>query len=250
MTESQPSPAPTRVAAYARASVSRGLEYDSVTAQFDAISAYVESQRGSGWILVPERYVDDGYSGGNVARPAFERLMGDVNSGRVDVICVYKLDRLSRSLLDFAQLVDALEKRGVSLVSITQQFSTATSLGKLTLGILMSFAEFERANIAERTRDKVMSTRRRGMWTGGRPPLGYDVVDKALVINKTEAETVRVIFQCYLDNADWSPRSANLNDAESATRLGSLKPGTRFEADSSTSRRCATPSPIRSTSAR
>lgn len=189
-----------RVASYARASVSRALEFDSVSAQVEAISAYVESQRSLGWALLPAAYVDDGYSGGDVARPAFERMMLDVEAGRVDAICVYKLDRLSRSLLDFARIVDVLEKKGVSLVSVTQQFSTATSLGKLTLGILMSFAQFERETIVERTRDKVLATRRRGQWTGGKPVLGLDAVGGQLVVNQAEAEVVRLVFRIYLEH--------------------------------------------------
>ena len=195
----KPTTAPTtRVAIYARASVSRASEFDSVTAQVEACSAYIDSQRSNGWLRLPDPFIDDGYSGGNVDRPAFTRLMADVESGKVDAVCVYKLDRLSRSLVDFARVVESLEKRGVALVSVTQSFSTATSLGKLTLGILMSFAQFEREQISERTRDKIAATRKKGLWTGGRPVLGYDVRDKALVVNRTEADVVRTIFDLYL----------------------------------------------------
>ena len=191
-------PTSVKVAVYARASVSRGLEFDSVTAQTEAIRAYIASQQALGWVAIPEPFVDDGYSGGSIDRPAFTRLMDAVGRGEVNVIVVHRLDRLSRSLLDFAQVCDRLEKRGIALVSVTQQFSTATSLGKLTLGILMSFAQFERETIRERTRDKVHATRRKGMFTGGRPTLGYDVVDKTLIVNPDEAATVRLVFDLYL----------------------------------------------------
>lgn len=189
----------TRVAIYTRQSVASDLQFGSIDAQREAVEAYVQSQRGEGWVALPDRYDDHGFSGGNTERPAFQRLMHDVDAGKVDTIAIYKLDRLSRSLVDFAQIVDSLQKRGVALVSVTQQFSTSSSMGKLTLNILMSFAEFERQVISERTKDKVLATRRKGMWTGGRPVLGYDVVDSALVVNRAEAETVRTIVALYLE---------------------------------------------------
>jgi site-specific DNA recombinase len=197
VTTAAPQLRPIRVAVYARASVARDLEFDSVTAQVEAISAYVASQRSSGWVLLPVAYIDDGYSGGDVDRPSFQRLIADVEAGKVDAIGCYKLDRVSRSLFDFARIIEALDKRGVALFSVTQQFSTQTSLGKLTLGILMSFAQFERETIAERIRDKMQATRRRGAWTGGRPILGYDVVGKKLVVNRDEAAQVLATFQLY-----------------------------------------------------
>ncbi len=189
-----------RVGIYTRQSVASDLEFGSIDAQREAVEAYVASQRGEGWVALPDRYDDHGFSGGNTERPAFQRLMADIDGGKVDVVAIYKLDRLSRSLLDFAHIVDVLQKKGVALVSVTQQFSTASSMGKLTLNILMSFAEYERQVISERTKDKVIATRRRGAWTGGRPPLGYDVINKGLVINDSEAALVRTVFQLYLEH--------------------------------------------------
>ena len=193
-------PAPqTRVAIYARQSVARDLEYGSIEAQREAVEAYVASQRGKGWVALPARYDDHGFSGGDTDRPAFQRLVVDVEAGRVDVIAAYKIDRISRSLTDFTQFMEMLERRGVGFVSTTQSFDTRTSMGRLTLNILASFSQFERETIAERTRDKIVATRRKGMWTGGRPVLGYDVQDKELVVNAGEAETVRAIFRLYLE---------------------------------------------------
>jgi site-specific DNA recombinase len=189
------------VAIYTRKSTDEGLdqEFNSLDAQRQAVEAYVLSQRGEGWTALPERYDDGGYTGANTDRPAFQRLFRDVEAGKVDVVAVYKIDRLSRSLLDFARIMEVFERRGVTFVSITQQFNTTTSMGKLTLNILMSFAEFERQTISERTRDKMAATRRKGMWTGGRPVLGYDVVSKRLVVNQAEAEKVREVFCLYQD---------------------------------------------------
>lgn len=193
-------PANTRVAVYCRKSVAdREQEFGSIDAQREAVEAYVMSQRGEGWKALPERYDDDGFTGANTERPAFKRLLVDVEDGNIDVVAVYKIDRLSRSLADFTRLVEAFEKHGVTFVSVTQQFNSTNSMGRLTLNILMSFAEFERETIAERTRDKMLASRRRGMWTGGRPMLGYDIVDKKLVINADEAERVRDIFALYLE---------------------------------------------------
>ena len=193
-------PATTRVAVYCRKSVAdREQEFGSIDAQREAVEAYILSQRGEGWKALPERYDDDGFTGANTERPAFQRLLADVEAGNIDVVAVYKIDRLSRSLADFTRLVEAFEKHGVTFVSVTQQFNSTNSMGRLTLNILMSFAEFERETIAERTRDKMLASRRRGMWTGGRPMLGYDIVDKKLVINAEEAERVRGIFALYLE---------------------------------------------------
>ncbi|MBU0755603.1 MAG: recombinase family protein, partial [Planctomycetes bacterium] len=171
-----------RVAAYTRKSTDENLdmEFNTLDAQRQACEAYILSQRGEGWIALPDRYDDGGFSGATTKRPAFQQLLQDVEAGKVDVICVYKIDRLSRSLLDFAKIIAFLEKHGVEFVAVTQQFSTANSLGKLTLNILMSFAEFERQVISERTSDKMRATRKRGMWTGGQQQLGYDLVNKQL----------------------------------------------------------------------
>jgi len=192
---------PVRVAIYTRKSTEEGLEqeFNSLDNQRQCCEAYVKSQCGEGWIALPERYDDAGFTGANTNRPGFQSLLQDIEAGKVDVICVYKIDRLSRSLLDFAKIIAFLEKHGTEFVAVTQQFSTANSIGKLTLNILMSFSEFERQVISERTRDKMAATRKRGMWTGGHPPLGYDVVEKKLVVNEAEAERVRQIFQLYLE---------------------------------------------------
>ncbi len=189
----------TRVAIYTRQSVASELEFGSIAAQREAVEAYVQSQRGEGWMALPDRYDDHGFSGGNTDRPAFQRLVADIEAGKVDVIAAYKIDRVSRSLTDFTGFMAMLERHGVGFVSTTQSFDTRTSMGRLTLNILASFSQFERETIAERTRDKILATRRKGMWTGGRPVLGYDVQDGALVVNRAEAETVRAIVALYLD---------------------------------------------------
>lgn len=189
-----------RVAIYTRKSTEEGLdqEFNSLDAQRQAVEAYVTSQAGLGWRAVQTRYDDGGYSGANTERPAFQRLLADVTAGRVDVVAVYKIDRLSRSLLDFTRLMEAFRVHGVTFVSVTQQFSTTTSVGRMTLNLLATFAEFERETISERTRDKMRAARRKGMWTGGAPMLGYDAVDKKLVVNAHEAERVRAIFDLFL----------------------------------------------------
>ena len=192
---------PVRVAIYTRKSVTDGLDqaFNSLDAQRSAIEAYVSSQASLGWQATGKRYDDGGYSGSTTDRPAFQSLLADVQAGLIDVVAVYKIDRLSRSLRDFAKLIDLFEKSKVTFVSVTQQFSTANSIGRLTLNVLMSFAEFEREVIGERIRDKIAATRRRGAWTGGRPILGYDVVAKKLVVNQDEATQVRATFQLYLE---------------------------------------------------
>src|SRR5258706_10302650 len=157
-------------------------------------------QRREGWLLVPDQYNDGGFSGANMERPALQRLLADIDADRVDCVIVYKVDRLSRSLLDFARIMETFDKRGVSFVSVTQQFNTTASLGRLTLNILLSFAQFEREMIAERTRDKMSAARRKGKWVGGRPPLGYDVAPGGgkLLVNEDEAARVRAVFDLYL----------------------------------------------------
>jgi site-specific DNA recombinase len=193
-----------RCAIYTRKSTAEGLEqeFNSLDAQRDAGEAYITSQKHAGWVCLPEHYDDGGYSGGNVDRPAFQQLMAAVEEGKVNCIVVYKIDRLSRSLMDFAKIMEALERRSVSLVSVTQQFNTTTSMGRLTLNILLSFAQFEREIISERTRDKIAAARRKGKWTGGPLVLGYDCARARtggkLIVNKAEAERVREIFEMYL----------------------------------------------------
>ncbi|WP_034837094.1 recombinase family protein [Endozoicomonas numazuensis] len=186
-----------RCAVYTRKSSEEGLEqeFNSLHAQRDAAEAYILSQKHEGWVLVPDDYDDGGYSGGNIERPALQRLLRDVRAGLLDIIVVYKVDRLSRSLADFAQLVDLFDQHRVSFVSVTQQFNTTSSMGRLTLNILLSFAQFEREVTSERIRDKFLLSKKKGMWMGGNPPLGYDVVNRKLLINRKEASVVRLIFE-------------------------------------------------------
>ena len=189
-----------RCAVYTRKSSEEGLdmEFNSLDAQRESCEAYVASQRPEGWVLVPDRYDDGGFSGGTLERPALQRLLADIENGRVDVIVVYKIDRLSRSLMDFAKLVEVFDRKGVTFVSVTQSFNTTTSMGRLTLNILLSFAQFEREVIGERIRDKFAASRKKGMWMGGWAPLGYDIRDRKLVINQTEAAIVRRIFETFV----------------------------------------------------
>lgn len=193
-------PAPKRCAIYTRKSTSAGLEQDfnSLDAQREACEQYISRQACIGWQLLPEKYDDGGFTGGNLERPAFQRLMQDAEAGKIDVVVVYKVDRLSRSLLDFAKVMDRFNNAGAAFVSVTQNFSTADAMGRLTLNMLMSFAEFERSMIAERTRDKITMARRKGKWTGGPTPLGYDVVERKLVVNESEATLIQRIYELYL----------------------------------------------------
>lgn len=212
MTTATP-PRTVRVAIYCRKSVTEGLdqEFNSLDAQRNAAEKYVESQAEQGWVALPQRYDDGGFTGSNTERPAFQELLRDIEAGHVDIVAVYKIDRLSRSSRDFVRILDLFDQHGVEFVSVTQQFSTANSMGKLVLNILMSFSEFERDVISERIRDKTRAARRRGLWTGGRPVLGYDVVDKKLVVNDDEAEQLRATFDLYLEHGTLSATVAELN---------------------------------------
>ena len=189
-----------RCAIYTRKSTEEGLEqeFNSLHAQRDASEAYIHSQKHEGWVLIPDDYDDGGFSGGNVERPALQRLLRDVQSGLVDIVVVYKVDRLSRSLADFAQLVDLFDKHNVSFVSVTQQFNTTSSMGRLTLNILLSFAQFEREVTSERIRDKFLLSKKKGMWMGGNPPLGYDIIERKLTVNPVEAGLVNLIFKTFV----------------------------------------------------
>src|SRR5213592_1540905 len=191
----------TRCAIYTRKSSDEGLEqaFNSLDAQREACAAFILSQKHEGWMVLPTLYDDGGYSGGTMERPALKRLLADIEAGQIDVVVVYKVDRLTRALSDFAKLVEVFDRRGVSFVSITQQFNTTTSMGRLTLNVLLSFAQFEREVIGERVRDKIAASKKKGMWMGGMLPVGYDVKDRKLVVNKAEAETVRYIFHRYAD---------------------------------------------------
>jgi site-specific DNA recombinase len=189
-----------RCAIYTRKSSDEGLEqaFNSLDAQREACTAFILSQKHEGWTVLPAQYDDGGYSGGTMERPALKRLLADIEASQVDVVVVYKVDRLTRALSDFAKLVEVFDRRGVSFVSITQQFNTTTSMGRLTLNVLLSFAQFEREVIGERVRDKIAASKKKGMWMGGMPPLGYDVKDRKLVVNKNEARTVVDIYRRYL----------------------------------------------------
>lgn len=189
-----------RCAIYTRKSSEEGLEqaYNSLAAQRDACAAYIASQKHEGWTLVQKAYDDGGFSGGNLERPALQALMEDMGKAEIDIIVVYKIDRLTRSLADFAKLTEVLDRHSVSFVAVTQQFNTSTSMGRLTLNVLLSFAQFEREVAGERIRDKIAASKRRGMWMGGHPPLGYEVKERKLVVIPEEAETVRLLFRRYI----------------------------------------------------
>jgi site-specific DNA recombinase len=226
---------PVRCAIYTRKSTEDGLEqaFNSLDAQREACAAYILSQRHEGWTLLPEAYDDGGFSGGNTDRPGLTRLLAEVKARRVDVIVVYKIDRLTRSLADFARIVEVLDGAGASFVSITQAFNTTTSMGRLTLNVLLSFAQFEREVTGERIRDKIAASKARGMWMGGVVPLGYAVCERKLVVNEDEAETVRHIFRRYLANGSVQALQAELEaeglrSAERVTRHGRCHGGRPF----------------------
>lgn len=190
-----------RCAIYTRKSSEEGLdmEFNSLDAQREACEAYIASQRSEGWVATRERYDDGGFSGGTLERPGLKQLLADIDDGLIDVVMVYKIDRLSRSLMDFSKLVEIFDRNGVTFVSVTQSFNTTTSMGRLTLNILLSFAQFEREVIGERIRDKVAASRKRGIWMGGYVPLGYDVQDRKLLVNDAEAASVRRIFERFVE---------------------------------------------------
>jgi site-specific DNA recombinase len=206
--------APVRCAIYTRKSTEEGLDRDfnSLDAQREAAEAYIHSQAHAGWTALPERYDDGGYSGSNLERPALQRLLADIRAGNIDCVLTHRVDRLSRSLLDFAKLMETFEEHRVSFVSVTQHFHSGTSMGRLVLNVLLSFAQFERELIAERTRDKMAAARRKGKWAGGLPVLGYDVAasSKKLVINDEEAVRVRAIFALYIQHRGLLPTLAEL----------------------------------------
>jgi DNA invertase Pin-like site-specific DNA recombinase len=209
---------PVRCAIYTRVSTDQGLDQDfnSLDAQYDASQAYIRSQAHAGWTLIRTKYDDGGFSGGNTERPALQRLLDDIRAGRIDVIVVYKVDRLTRSLADFAKLVELFDKQNVSFVSVTQQFNTTTSMGRLTLNVLLSFAQFEREVTAERIRDKIAASKKKGMWMGGTIPLGYRVENRKLVINEIAALAVRNLFRRYLELGSVPALARELNDRDSA----------------------------------
>ncbi|WP_342635601.1 recombinase family protein [Antarcticimicrobium sediminis] len=197
-TQPQP-PRRLRCAIYTRKSSEEGLdmEFNSLDAQREACEAYIASQKAEGWVCLRDKYDDGGFSGGTLERPALKDLIADIEDGLIDIVVVYKIDRLSRALMDFSKLVEIFDRHGVTFVSVTQSFNTTTSMGRLTLNILLSFAQFEREVIGERIRDKVAASRKKGIWMGGPVPLGYNVKDRKLIVNPAEAETVRTIFTLY-----------------------------------------------------
>ena len=189
-----------RCAIYTRVSTDQGLEqeFNSLHAQREAAQAYIKSQAHEGWKLIRDHYDDGGFSGGSMERPALQKLLADIKERRIDIVVVYKVDRLTRSLTDFAKLVELFDEHGVSFVSVTQSFNTTTSMGRLTLNVLLSFAQFEREVTGERIRDKIAASKKKGIWVGGVVPLGYEVRDKKLIVNDDEARTVRLIFERYV----------------------------------------------------
>ena len=227
-------PPTIRCAIYTRKSTEEGLEQDfnSLDAQRESAENYIASQKGQGWQCLPDHYDDGGFTGGNMERPALGRLLADIDVGKIDCVVVYKVDRLSRSLMDFAKILERFENKNTSFVSVTQQFNTTTSMGRLTLNILLSFAQFEREVISERTRDKIAMARKRGKYTGGRPVLGYGISDAGskLIVNETEAEQVKAIFELYLKRGSLLPVVDELNrlgwhTKEWVTRKGTVHKG-------------------------
>ena len=218
---------PVRCAIYTRVSTDAGLdqEFNSLDAQYDAASAYIRSQAHAHWTLIKTRYDDGGYSGGSTDRPALQRLLDDIRARKVTVIVVYKVDRLTRSLADFAKLVELFDAHGVSFVSVTQQFNTTTSMGRLTLNMLLSFAQFEREVTSERIRDKVAASKRKGLWVGGMVPLGYELKDGKLLIVEEEAERVRTIFRRYLELGSVNRLVVDLRERNLRSKVRKLSNG-------------------------
>jgi site-specific DNA recombinase len=230
-----PSVKPVRCAVYTRVSTEHGLdqEFNSLDAQYEAAAAYVKSQAHAGWSLVRSRYDDGGFSGGSTDRPDLQRLLDDISARKIDVIVVYKVDRLTRSLADFAKLVELFDAHGVSFVSVTQQFNTTTSMGRLTLNVLLSFAQFEREVTSERIRDKIAASKRKGLWVGGPLPLGYRMKDDKVAIIEEEAERVRLIFRRYLELGGVNElvrdlRERNIRTKERGLVTGATRGGVTF----------------------
>jgi site-specific DNA recombinase len=219
-----------RCAIYTRKSSEEGLEqaFNSLDAQREACAAFILSQKHEGWTALPTPYDDGGFSGGTMDRPALQRLLGDISADKVDVVVVYKIDRLTRSLFDFAKIVEAFDAKGVSFVSITQQFNTTTSMGRLTLNVLLSFAQFEREVAGERIRDKIAASKKKGMWMGGLPPLGYDVKNRRLVVNEEEARTVLHIFRLYVELKSVRALQVELDEAGIRSKRRTLADGTPY----------------------
>src|ERR1700744_5964889 len=222
-----PSIKSVRCAIYTRVSTEHGLdqEFNSLDAQYEAASAYIKSQAHAGWSQIRSRYDDGGYSGGSTDRPDLQRLLDDIRSRKIDVIVVYKVDRLTRSLADFAKLVELFDKHGVSFVSVTQQFNTTTSMGRLTLNVLLSFAQFEREVTSERIRDKIAASKRKGIWVGGNLPLGYEMKDGKIAVVEEEAEQVRFIYRRYLELGSVNELVRDLGERNIKTKFKILSTG-------------------------
>ena len=215
---------PHRCAIYTRVSTDSRLdqEFNSLQAQREAAQSYVKSQAHEGWRLIRERYDDGGFSGGSLDRPALQRLLADIREQRIDIVVVYKVDRLTRSLTDFAKLVELFDAHGVAFVSVTQSFNTTSSMGRLTLNVLLSFAQFEREVTGERIRDKIAASKKKGLWVGGVVPLGYQVQGKKLIVDEQEAATVRLIFSRYLDLGSLPTLQRDLRERGIVTRRRTL----------------------------
>src|SRR6266513_4633062 len=227
---------PVRCAIYTRVSTEHGLdqEFNSLDAQYEAASAYIRSQAHAGWTLIRSSYDDGGYSGGSTDRPNLQRLLDDIRARKIDVIVVYKVDRLTRSLADFAKLVELFDGHGISFVSVTQQFNTTTSMGRLTINVLLSFAQFEREVTSERIRDKIAASKRKGLWVGGPLPLGYQMKDGKIAVIEDEAERVRLIYRRYLELGGVNALVRDLKDKDIRTKIrlrvtGATHGGIRFE---------------------
>ena len=218
---------PQRCAIYTRVSTDNGLEqeFNSLHAQREAAQAYIKSQAHEGWKLIRDHYDDGGFSGGSLDRPALQKLLADIRERRIDIVVVYKVDRLTRSLTDFAKLVELFDGHGVAFVSVTQSFNTTSSMGRLTLNVLLSFAQFEREVTGERIRDKIAASKKKGLWVGGVVPLGYEVNDRKLIVNEEEAATVRLIFSRYLDLGSLSALQRDLRERGIVTRKRTLSSG-------------------------
>src|SRR5258708_3441040 len=218
-----------RCAVYTRKSSEEGLEqaFNSLDAQREACEAFILSQRHEGWKLLPAHYDDGGFSGGALGRPALTRMMVEIDAGKIDVVVVYKVDRLTRSLSDFARIVERFDAQGLSFVSVTQQFNTTSSMGRLTLNVLLSFAQFEREVTGERIRDKIAASKRKGMWMGGQVPLGYALQDRKLVINHDEAARVQHIYQRYMALGGVAKLKAELEKDDVKSKLRLSKTGSR-----------------------
>ena len=218
---------PQRCAIYTRVSTDNGLEqeFNSLHAQRETAQAYIKSQAYEGWKLIRDHYDDGGFSGGSLDRPALQKLLADIRERQIDIVVVYKVDRLTRSLTDFAKLVELFDGHGVAFVSVTQSFNTTSSMGRLTLNVLLSFAQFEREVTGERIRDKIAASKKKGLWVGGVVPLGYEVNDRKLIVNEEEAATVRLIFSRYLDLGSLSALQRDLREGGIVTRKRTLSSG-------------------------